>query len=203
MFKRVHFAAIGFFGLAQIGAAVAATVTVEADTASGKLVVEAKDATIDEVLTKLGKSQNFAIERNGEASSTRVGNYHLKGSASSILERLLVNESHMVITAAGGRTVQRVVMYGSRGGEPAAPAVAVKPAAQSPAANPAAKPVTEPVIAADPPIDPKVEEALERARKDAVTAKAEPANPLNQTSNPFHGHRSAALAFGAHGRGGF
>lgn len=192
MFKLVRFVGAGLFVLAQMGAAVAGTVTVEADQASGKLVVEAHDVTIEEVLVRLSTSQNFEIERVGDVSNKRTGTYHFNGTLKSILDRLLQHESHLVVTAAGPHPIQRVVLYGSRrGGQ----SMTVQ--------EPVQKPVTVAAIAAEPPIDPAVQAALERARKDADAPKADPSDPLNNTASPYQGRRSVALGLGSRGRGGF
>jgi hypothetical protein len=167
-------------------AVLAGTVTIAEDSANKKnIIVDVKDATTDEVLAALNGKHAFAVERLGDYSQAIVTRRYT-GEFRHVLERVLDNVNHLVVTSERDREVQRVVIYGRHTVIDVAAAAPAKPAPRAPAAG------TSP-----PPLDPEVVAAVERARLNA-----EAANDRGDTDpDPTYARpsrRSAMYSRGAH-----
>ena len=185
-----------------VGTATAGTVTIDIDPSAGTLLVEANDATTDEILTRLGNSLNFEVERIGELSDNGMKNRRLTGSAQQVLDRLLERDNHMVISSAQTRTVDRVILFGPRQAEQAqaAETAVARPATATagaplpvPAAviAPVAKPAAAPAAKPHPPRD--------RASREITPTKASARD--DETAQPLS-RRTAMNAPGIHPRHG-
>ena len=177
-------AAAGLFAGLNAGAASAGTVTVNTEKGNDRqIVVEAKDATIAEILASLNEKQAFELERLGDFANTGPQTRRYTGEFRHVLERVLENESHLVITTMSKRDVQRVVIYGAPSALPATGLKAPEPVQATP----------PPAAAPDGPvtIDPHVQAALDRAKKEAELAK-ERGEPLpHEQLDPGPMRRSA------------
>ena len=179
--------------------AIAGTVTVE--QGRGHLIVDARDATIVEILDQLRKIRPFDIERIGDISTSLKVTRRFEGEFRQIMNRVLENESHVLVTARSSPDIQTVVLYGT----PATTrASATKPAPQ-PDAPPAAvtgTPAKE--------IDPYVQAAFDRIAKEAEAAKGLPAEtappaslqPMTGQNMPSSSRQSAMISTGIRGRRG-
>lgn len=171
------------FLMLQAGAAAAGSVTVAPDPQNARnIVVEARDASVAEIVARLQEAQPFEVERLGEPSASPITRRYA-GEFRHVLERVLENENHLVVTTVQSRDVQRVVLYGSR---IAAPSVARTAEPVTSAAPPAGK----------PPIDPVVQAALERARQDAEAANARGVPLPHEVNDPGPPRRAALNAGG-------
>jgi hypothetical protein len=88
-----------------------------------RVVVEASDATVDEVLAVLARHFDFAVERNAPTSLPVRFAGRLQGSLDDLLAHVLRHEGHMIVHSAEARAgVSRVVLIaGAAAGTPAAP----------------------------------------------------------------------------------
>ncbi len=95
----------------------------------GRLTVEATDAGVDEVLTRLGEVQGFQLLAPVTASRKDGISGRFEGSLDSVLSRILHNESHMIIHSANSQSgIARIVLFGLQG-EATAATTAPSPAA--------------------------------------------------------------------------
>lgn len=195
-FKFISIVTTGFAVLAGASGVTAGTVSVEADSSSGGLVVEAQDATTDEILRRLAQTQPFEIEQLGDAVSKETVTLRYHGAVKAVLERVLENQSHLVITNSGRGDVRRVVVYGARRFEQAAFERA------TPVAMPVSAPAAVTTEGVHPAVDSHLRLTIERAKKDAEAAKALPGTQQDKTS-PYLGHRSAMMGVGFRSRSGF
>ena len=201
-FIRLTFAVV--LTVVMFGTATAGTVTIDIDASAGTLLVEANDATTDEILTRLGNSLNFDVERIGELTDNGMKNRRLTGSAQQVLDRLLERDNHMVISSAQTRTVDRVILFGPRQAEQvqAAESAAPHPVPATAAAPlpvpaaviaPLAKPVSPPAAKPHPPHD-RASREVTPAKASVAAREDEPAQPLSR--------RTAMNAPGIHPRHG-
>ena len=136
---RTAFAAYGALflvsGLALPHISQAAQVSVT--TVDNRVTIEATDAGIDEVLTRLGEAHGFQLQVPANAANFDSVSGRFEGSLRSVLSRLLDNESHMIVHSATAKSgIARIVLFGSNeqavsGTAPTAltPAVVVRPVA--------------------------------------------------------------------------
>ena len=93
--------------------AAAGTVTVE--TKQGRIVVVANEASLDEIMARLGEAQGFQIVRAGAAASPEPFTGRFEGSLNKVLERVLHTESHMVVHSANVACgIARIVLFGAK-----------------------------------------------------------------------------------------
>ena len=123
-------------------AAAAGSVTIDEDR--GTFAIEAKDATVDEVLTRVGQSQGFSVERGGDTPGTTFSG-RFTGPLKTVMARILENESHMIVHSATSKTgIARVLLLGPA--ETPAPPVAVAvPAAGGSTTGTSTIPVPKPL----------------------------------------------------------
>ena len=89
------------------------------------VVVDASDATVDEVLAVLARHFEFAVERNAAANQSVRFTGRLQGSLDDLLAHVLRHEGHMIVRSAEARAgVSRVVLIAGAGGAPLAPTLA-------------------------------------------------------------------------------
>ena len=185
-------------GLAAVlcaGTASAGTVRVEADKENNRqIVIDAQDATVAEILAGMNEKQPFELERLGDFANVSPQTRRYTGEFRHVLERVLENESHLVVTSMGKRDVQRVVIYGSRLVQPTA---VVPPATQPIPATAAAIVPLGPVQ-----IDPVVQAALDRAKKEAELAKERGELLPHEMADPGPFRRSSVHASNGRGGGG-
>jgi hypothetical protein len=90
-----------------------------------RIVVEAKDATVDEVLAVLSKRFGFAVERSAGASPPVRFSGSLKGSLDELLERLLRHQPHIVVrTAEAEAGIGRVLLLDGKAAPAPMPTIA-------------------------------------------------------------------------------
>jgi hypothetical protein len=95
------------------------------ETGPERVVVEASDATVDEVLAALARHFEFAVERNAPANQPVRFTGRLQGSLDELLAHVLRHEGHMIVRSAEARAgVSRVVLIAGAGGAPIAPTLA-------------------------------------------------------------------------------
>lgn len=122
--------------------------------ADGWITIEATEAGVDQILTQLGESQGFVLQVSWKTPRPDVVSGRFEGSLSTVLERLLHNESHMIVHSADADSgIARIVLFGaaedSSGGQTAGAAAAPSPVAPAPIA--AARTRSSPVpVAAQP-----------------------------------------------------
>jgi hypothetical protein len=94
----------------------------------GRVVVEASDATTDEILAVLAKHFGFAVERSASANQPVRISGRLQGSLDEVLARLLRHEGHMIVRSAEAPAgIGRVLILQGRAGVPAAGAPTAAP----------------------------------------------------------------------------
>ena len=103
----------------------AGEVRVVETSGSDNVVIETKDASVDDVLAVLAVHFDFAVERNDVSGQAIRFSGPLQGSLDQLLERLLRHEGHIIVRSAGARAgVARVVRL--KEGEAPAPSFADK-----------------------------------------------------------------------------
>ncbi len=105
--------------LALAGGALA-EVAISKEEAGANVVVEAKNATVDEVLEKLGEQYGFKTERTGGADAQRISGRYA-GPIDTVLARVLRGEGHLIERSPEAPTgIVRIVVFGSgQGGQTA------------------------------------------------------------------------------------
>ncbi len=162
-------------GLAIPGGADAGSVAVT--TKAGQAVkVEAEDASIDEIMARLGATYGFAIDRRGSSDAAPLVSGHYEGTLRQVLARLLGNENHMIQhSSVAKQGIARIVLYGTGKPESVIPGQAsVAQAQQVQGAMPRPQPISRalpqatagvPAAAARPqPIAPQLAVAQPAAR---------------------------------------
>lgn len=90
-----------------------------------QVVVEASDASVDEVLAVLGTRFQFAVERGGPAAQPLRLSGRFAGTLEEVLDRLLRHQGHMIVRSAEAKAgVSRVVLLEAKAGAPVAPPTA-------------------------------------------------------------------------------
>jgi len=98
----------------------AGEVRVVATSGSDSVLIETRDASVDDVLAVLAVHFDFAVERNDGSSQAIRFSGPLQGSLDELLERLLRHEGHIIVRSAGARAgVARVVRLNVKGEAPA------------------------------------------------------------------------------------
>ena len=150
--------------------------TVAVTTGDGLVTIDAADASIDEILTKLGEAQGFQFDLGGKKPETDAVSGRFEGSLKSVLTRILHNESYMIVHSSKSTTgIERIVLFGDGNvpnavpapGTPArvAPASAVDPRARAAAvASVQPRPLPREVIPPPPP----ARQAQTRSRSGVV-----------------------------------
>lgn len=107
-------AAVSFL-LLGAGGVSAANVSLELAGGDAHIVVEAQDATVQDVLEKLSEGHGFKVERADQARDDAKISGRFEGPFSHVLERVLEKENHFVehsLNETG--TITRVVLYGAQ-----------------------------------------------------------------------------------------
>lgn len=101
--------------------------SVEVAAADGRVTVAATEASVDDILSKLGQAHEFKIERLGKGPKPYTLSGRFEGPLDTVLSRILHKESHGIqySTNSNGGIV-RVVLYG-----PGSPAQAASGPARS------------------------------------------------------------------------
>jgi hypothetical protein len=90
-----------------------------------RVLIEANDANVEEVLGVLAARFEFAVERPAAASGQPVRfSGRLQGSLDEVLERLLRHEGHMIVRSAEARSGISLVRLLEKGGGTPSPSVA-------------------------------------------------------------------------------
>ena len=95
----------------------------------------------------------FELEVMGDLVHPRTLTGEFSGKTRSVLEQILDNESHVIVSDAGTQEVSRVVLFGRHDGERAAPAPVASPALVS---QPVAAPAPAAPAPSAPAANPKV-----------------------------------------------
>ena len=101
--------------------------SVEVAVADGRVTVAATEASVDDILSKLGQAHEFKTERLGNGPKPYTLSGRFEGSLDTVLSRILHKESHGIQyskNSNGG--IVRVVLYG-----PGSPAQAASSPARS------------------------------------------------------------------------
>jgi hypothetical protein len=86
------------------------------------VVVEASDASVDEVLAVLGARFQFTVERAGPAAQPLRLSGRFAGTLEEVLDRLLRHQGHMIVRSAEAKAgVSRVVLLEAKAGATSAP----------------------------------------------------------------------------------
>ena len=104
----------------------AGEVRVVETSGSDSILIETRDASVDEVLAVLAVHFDFAVERDDGSGQAIRFSGPLQGSLDQLLERLLRHEGHIIVRSAEARAgVARVVRLNAKGEAPA-PSIADK-----------------------------------------------------------------------------
>ncbi|WP_045835016.1 hypothetical protein [Hyphomicrobium sp. 99] len=102
------------------------------------VVIEAQDATVQDVLLKLSEGRGFKVERADEARDDARISGRFEGPLAHVLERVLEKENNFVERSPDQpRTIARVVLYGAFPASAPASDAQTAPAAQPVAPQPA------------------------------------------------------------------
>ena len=135
-------------GLAPLSSGRAGTVTVT--TAQGLISVDANDASLDDVLARLGEQHGFQIRSSGKSPSADTISGQFEGTLGAVLARILHGESHMIMHSAGAKSgIARIVLFGASNSASAAAtgqqiAYQVPPVAAKTRSSAAVQPVAQP-----------------------------------------------------------
>jgi hypothetical protein len=103
-----------------MGPAWAGDARILRDSGPGDVVVEANDATLDQVIEVLATRFAFAVDHAAEANATARFTGRLQGSLDRILERVLRHEGHLIVHSAESSTgISRVILLAPKRGGPA------------------------------------------------------------------------------------
>lgn len=87
-----------------------------------RVVIDAREASVDEVLAALAAHFEFAVERGGAAGSPVRFSGRLQGSLDEVLERLLRHHGHMIVRSQEARGgIGRIVLIDAKRGTLPAP----------------------------------------------------------------------------------
>ena len=113
--------------------------TVAVTTGGGLIIIDATDAGIEEILTKLGEAQGFQLQLPGKIPETVAVSGRFQGSLRGVLTRILHNESYMLVHSSKAQAgIERLVLFGD-GNEPSAAPAAGAPARAAPVPAAAAR----------------------------------------------------------------
>ena len=167
--------------LAPPGWALAGSVTVDVDRDSGALVVVSHGATVEEIVGRLSEHSQFEFEPMGDAAHPRTLTGEFRGGTRSVLEQILDNESHVIVSAAGTGAVSRVVIYGRHDGEHATPGASAAPAviaqptvAPAPIAPQPVAPMKKPAASPVPTTPARAVQPLDKGWPRQATAPSPP-----------------------------
>jgi hypothetical protein len=151
-------------------AANAGTVTVEATL--DQMTVDAKEASLDEILERIGEAEGFRIERVGSASNPGPITARFEGAFHGVLARVLHNESHMIVHSATAKAgIASIVLFGTGAATlPQRVAAARTRSAATASAQP--RPLAREVISPSQPQPP-----LARTRSTMASAQPRPLVP--------------------------
>jgi hypothetical protein len=84
-----------------------------------RVIVEASDATADEVLAALAAYFQIVVERSGQPSQPVRLSGRLQGTLDQLLDRLLRHEGHMIVRSAEARAgISQIRLFDAKGGVP-------------------------------------------------------------------------------------
>ena len=131
---RGHCLAALSFLLLGAGGASATNVSLEMAGGDAHVVVEAQDATVQDVLQKLSEGHGFKIERADQARDDAKISGRFEGPFSHVLDRVLEKENHFIERSSNqSGAITRVVLYGAQqAATPQADAPSTSAAASSP-----------------------------------------------------------------------
>jgi hypothetical protein len=87
-----------------------------------RVVVQASDASVDEVLAMLGARFQFTIERGGSTAQPLRLSGRFAGTLEEVLDRLLRHQGHMIVRSEEAKAgVRRVVLLEGKADVPVAP----------------------------------------------------------------------------------
>jgi hypothetical protein len=92
-----------------------------------RVVIEASDASVEDILAILAARFEFAVERPAADASGQPVRFsgRLQGSLDEVLERLLRHEGHMIVRSAEARSgISLVRLIEAKGGGMPSPSVA-------------------------------------------------------------------------------
>jgi hypothetical protein len=154
-----------------VGPAAAAELSVTTGTAAGSVIIEAKRATLDEVLTRLGETEGFTIKRVRSEKKAETISGHFEGPLTAVLSRVLDRENYAIEHSCSAKTgIVRVLLYGSIH---AAPPSASKTQPQAPVVAPRVAPAA-PVAAAVQPAAVRMPQPLPQPQLRQSGQKPQP-----------------------------
>ncbi len=90
-----------------------------------RVVIDASDASVEEVLGVLAARFEFAVERTAPSGQPVRFSGPLQGSLDEVLERLLRHEGHMIVHSAEARSgISLVRLLEAKGGGTPSPSIA-------------------------------------------------------------------------------
>ncbi len=102
--------------------------TVTVASSEGRITVDAKEAKVDAILSKLGEQQGFQLRlvgKEGKETDSETISGRFEGSIASVLARILHNENHMIVHSAEAKAgIARIVLFSKGNGDSDAPATA-------------------------------------------------------------------------------
>ena len=115
-------ALLGAYALTNVaGSAWAGEARIAEEAGPNHVVVEARDATLDEILALLATRFGFAVERVTQATSTNRLSGRLQGSLDRLLERVLRDQGYMIVRSDEAKAgISKVIVLDSKGRAPVA-----------------------------------------------------------------------------------
>ena len=181
MFNLLRSLASLIFALSLTTPLLAGSISVKMDKLNDSLMIDAENASIDDVLNEIRSANGFEVTRNGRGEPSVVSGQY-EGPIESVVLRILRRENHMIVFSGDTGGISRIVLYRASKLLPlrTAQETAALFAVQQPA--PIAITTPQPVSSALPqPVTPPNSRALaghaQPAKKDA--ALSQPSLPLN------------------------
>ena len=110
---------------------------VSVNEAHGWITIDATEASVDLILTKLGEAEGFVLQVSWKTPRSDVVSGRFEGSLTTVLARLLHNESHMIVHSTDVDSgIARIVLFGaaddSSGGQTTTAPATPSPVAAAP-----------------------------------------------------------------------
>jgi hypothetical protein len=194
MFNLLRPLASLLFALSITTPLFAGSISVKMDKLNDSLMIDAENASIDDVLNEIRSANGFEVTRNGRGEPSVVSGQY-EGPIESVVLRILRRENHMIVFSGDTGGISRIVLYRASKLLPlrTAQETAALFAVQQPA--PIAITTPQPVSSALPqPVTPPNSRAL-AGHPQPATKDAAPSQPsLQLNSQPLAGRRLRGAA---------
>lgn len=171
---RIYLVLVGLFAVAASDGVIrmANAFTVEVDATSARVLIEARNVQVDDILSELAAAKGFSIERPDNDVRNRAWSGRFEGPLDIAIERLLSGENYIIEhskVARGG--IERLRLFESdRSALPEDGTVPHDPNSQQPRHAPQAAPV-----AAAPPAAPAIRTRSSRSTPSSASLQQAPA----------------------------